>query len=304
VKLAFPEELFFLNTYRLSGNYLGSEEKMGRLNAYLLAALCTSAAIGTPGCSLFGPYSSNPSFAAGEKPSYNVGQVTTADSGSCTDPAKCTILGKLILVPPSASMSIQIFRKDGTVVTCASPAEVAKALSSSGSGSLSVPTDAGKAAVALSASGAATEAMTLTQSTDAASHFVAAASFYNCLGVASGFIQPNDASRIQEKIFDDAVQIAAAPTKASDSTATTPSAFEIAGVILNLKGAGLVLTDNGGDDLSPDSGSQVFTFPTKIDKGKSYSIAVKASPAGESCKVTANPSGTVSGNVQNIVVQC
>ncbi len=277
---------------------------MKRIKRYFLLTLCACVAIGTSGCSFFGPYSSDPSFAAGEKPSYNIGQVTTADTGSCNDPSKCTVLSKLILVPPSASMSFQIIRKDGTVVTCASPAEVAKALSSSGSGSLSIPTDAGKALAALAASGAATETVTLTQSTDAASHFVAAASFYNCLGVASGFISPTEATQIQEKIFDDAVQIAGVPVKAGDSSVMPTSAFQIAGVVLNLKGTGLVLTDNGGDDLSIDSGSQIFSFATKLDKDKSYSVAVKASPAGATCKVTGNQSGTVSGNIQNIVVQC
>lgn len=268
--------------------------------------LSTISAIGLAGCSIFGPYSTGPTYAAGEEPSYNIGHITTSDKGFCNDNEDhCKAVGKLVLVPPSASMSFQIFKSNGDVVTCASPAEVAKALSSSGSATLSVPMDAGKAAAAASASGAATEAITLTQSADAASHFVAAASFYNCLGYASGYIDPASASQNQSKIIDNAIQIAAASSKAADSTVSTNS-FQISGVIVGLKGYGLVLTDSRGEDISIASATQTFAFTSKIDKGKPYAVAVKTDPTTptQKCSVTGNGTGIVSGDVKNVVITC
>ncbi|MGH8298248.1 MAG: lactonase family protein [Steroidobacteraceae bacterium] len=69
-----------------------------------------------------------------------------------------------------------------------------------------------------------------------------------------------------------------------------------------LSGTGLVLQDNGGDNLSITANG-AFTFATKINSGSTYSVTVLTQPTGQSCTV-ANPSGTASANVTNVAVTC
>jgi environmental stress-induced protein Ves len=83
------------------------------------------------------------------------------------------------------------------------------------------------------------------------------------------------------------------------------SDFTVGGSVGGLAGSGLVLQNNGGDDLSIGSDGS-FTFPTAIPSGAPYSVTVAAQPTGpaQSCTV-ANGSGVVGAeNVTNISVSC
>jgi hypothetical protein len=67
----------------------------------------------------------------------------------------------------------------------------------------------------------------------------------------------------------------------------------------------VVLQDNGGDLLTVTANGS-FTFPTAVDTGVSYAVAVAAQPSGQSCTVS-NGSGTVDGNddpVDTVLVTC
>jgi hypothetical protein len=78
--------------------------------------------------------------------------------------------------------------------------------------------------------------------------------------------------------------------------------YTIGGTVSGLTGAGLVLQDNGGNNL-PVSASGSFTFSTAIASGAAYSVTVLTQPTGQSCTVV-NGSGTASANVTNVQVAC
>jgi len=83
-----------------------------------------------------------------------------------------------------------------------------------------------------------------------------------------------------------------------------PGSFTIGGQVTGLTGTGLVLQDNGGDDLPvPASGS--FAFTTQVASGGAYKVTVKAQPVGpkEICGVT-NGTGVANGTVANVLVKC
>lgn len=83
----------------------------------------------------------------------------------------------------------------------------------------------------------------------------------------------------------------------------TGAGSTVGGTVSGLTGAGLVLQNNGGDNLSVAANGP-FTFATPVANGGSYNVAVLAQPAGQGCSV-ANGSGTIAGaNVANVAVTC
>ena len=92
---------------------------------------------------------------------------------------------------------------------------------------------------------------------------------------------------------------------ANVAVSCTTNAFSIGGMVQGLRGSGLVLQKNGGDDLAIASNGN-FTFQTEQASGTPYTITVRTQPASPSQTCTvANGSGTVgSGNVRNVRVTC
>ena len=86
---------------------------------------------------------------------------------------------------------------------------------------------------------------------------------------------------------------------------TTAVTYTIGGTISGLSGTGLVLQDNGGNNL-PVSANGSFTFTTAIASGGAYSVTVFSQPSNpaQTCGVTAGGSGTASANVTSVVVTC
>jgi Galactose oxidase, central domain len=80
--------------------------------------------------------------------------------------------------------------------------------------------------------------------------------------------------------------------------------FTIGGTITGLTATGLVLQDNGGDNLTVASGATSFTFATPLAAGAAYAVTVLTQPSGETCSITANGSGTANANVTNVAVTC
>jgi N-acetylneuraminic acid mutarotase len=86
----------------------------------------------------------------------------------------------------------------------------------------------------------------------------------------------------------------------------TDNAYDIGGTVTGLTGSGLVLLDNGGDNLplAPNGASFSYTFPTTIPAGSPYDVTVGGQPSGQYCTVS-NASGTVAGSaVTNANVNC
>jgi 6-phosphogluconolactonase (cycloisomerase 2 family) len=69
-----------------------------------------------------------------------------------------------------------------------------------------------------------------------------------------------------------------------------------------LPNAGLVLQDNGRDNLTVSSAG-TFTFATAIPSGSAYYVTILSQPAGQTCSVSSG-SGTVAGAAVNVTVTC
>jgi len=80
--------------------------------------------------------------------------------------------------------------------------------------------------------------------------------------------------------------------------------LSIGGSVSGLAGTGMVLQDNGGDNLTI-RGNGSFTFPTLLGNGNTYSVTIQKQPTnpGQTCSVT-NGSGTATTNVTNIQIVC
>jgi hypothetical protein len=74
--------------------------------------------------------------------------------------------------------------------------------------------------------------------------------------------------------------------------AVSSGPFTIGGNVIGLTGTGLVLEDNGGDDLTINQ-SGAFTFKVPITGWGNYTVVVKTQPANQAlpCSVT-NATGT------------
>ena len=86
---------------------------------------------------------------------------------------------------------------------------------------------------------------------------------------------------------------------------TTAVTYTIGGTVSGLTGTGLVLQDNGGNNL-PVSANGSFTFTTAIASGGAYNVTVFSQPSSpaQTCAVTSGGSGTASANVTSVVVTC
>ena len=86
----------------------------------------------------------------------------------------------------------------------------------------------------------------------------------------------------------------------------TDNTYNIGGTVTGLTGTGLVLQNEGGDNLplAPTGGSFSYTFGTPTAAGSAYSVTVLDQPAGQHCTVS-NGTGTVAGSaVTNANVNC
>ncbi|MGH8287506.1 MAG: lactonase family protein [Steroidobacteraceae bacterium] len=82
-----------------------------------------------------------------------------------------------------------------------------------------------------------------------------------------------------------------------------PTTYSIGGTVSGLTGTGLVLQDNGGDNLSVTANG-AFTFATKVDSGGAYAVTVLTQPSGQTCTVADGTGTTGSANVTNVAVNC
>jgi hypothetical protein len=83
-----------------------------------------------------------------------------------------------------------------------------------------------------------------------------------------------------------------------------PGKVTIGGTVAGLSGTGLVLQNNGGDDLAVSTNG-TFSFKTSVDAGSPYNITVLTQPSGPSqgCAV-GNAAGTATSNVTSVTVTC
>jgi len=85
----------------------------------------------------------------------------------------------------------------------------------------------------------------------------------------------------------------------------TGAGVTIGGTVTGLTGTGLVLQDNGGDDLTITKNG-AFTFATSLASGTAYAVTVSTQPTSPSqtCKVSSGTGTTASTNVTSVAVSC
>src|SRR5882762_4266311 len=81
--------------------------------------------------------------------------------------------------------------------------------------------------------------------------------------------------------------------------------YTVGGTVTGLSGSGLVLQNNGGDDL-PISTSGAFTFATGVPGGTSFAVTVKSSPTSplQVCSVADGVGAIAATDVKNVDVTC
>jgi hypothetical protein len=85
----------------------------------------------------------------------------------------------------------------------------------------------------------------------------------------------------------------------------TPLNYTVGGTVSNLLVDGLVLQNNGCDDLAIEANSTSFTFPTPVADGEGYNVTVRTQPVKTQICTVTQATGTVSGAiVRDIDIQC
>jgi hypothetical protein len=82
--------------------------------------------------------------------------------------------------------------------------------------------------------------------------------------------------------------------------------FRIGGLVSGLDGSGLILQNNGGDDLAVPAGANDFTFSTTLTSGSDYSVTVSEQPdsPSQTCEVTGGSGAVGNDDVLGIGVNC
>jgi hypothetical protein len=93
-------------------------------------------------------------------------------------------------------------------------------------------------------------------------------------------------------------------TPTVDGFVPSDHSFVIGGTVAGLKGTGLVLQDNGGDDLSVGANGS-FAFHTLIDAKGSYAVTIAHQPTvpSQTCAVTQG-SGLANATVKSVAITC
>jgi hypothetical protein len=91
----------------------------------------------------------------------------------------------------------------------------------------------------------------------------------------------------------------------SSSSSDPPPAtsYTVGGTVSGLTASGLVLVNNGGNELSVAANASAFTFTSLLSSGTAFAVTIQSQPTGETCSVT-NGTGTVSADVTSISVTC
>jgi hypothetical protein len=81
------------------------------------------------------------------------------------------------------------------------------------------------------------------------------------------------------------------------------TALTVGGSIGGLGGAGLVLQNNGADDLAVAANASSFRFATPVAQNGTFDVTILTQPAGQTCSVL-NGAGVAQTNITNIAVTC
>ena len=90
------------------------------------------------------------------------------------------------------------------------------------------------------------------------------------------------------------------------SITCTTSSFSVGGSIAGLTGSGLVLRDNGGDNLTVPANATSFTFPTKVASGAPFAVTLLTPPSSPSqaCTVAGGSGNVGAADVSSVTINC
>lgn len=80
--------------------------------------------------------------------------------------------------------------------------------------------------------------------------------------------------------------------------------YTVGGTISGLSTNGLVLRNNGSDDLIIPSEATAFQFPTPVSSDSNYSVTIAAQPANAYCYVANGSGSNVLANVTDVQISC
>jgi hypothetical protein len=82
--------------------------------------------------------------------------------------------------------------------------------------------------------------------------------------------------------------------------------FAVGGTVAGFTGTGLVLRDNGGDDLTVPDGASSFVFPTKVASGAAFAVTVHTQPTGpnQTCMVGGGSGKVGAGDITSVTISC
>ncbi len=84
-----------------------------------------------------------------------------------------------------------------------------------------------------------------------------------------------------------------------------PPTFTVGGTVTGLTGTGLVIRNNGSNDLTIPAAATSYTFPGSNGSGSGYNVTIKTQPTGPSqACVVSNGTGTISGANVSVPVTC
>lgn len=89
----------------------------------------------------------------------------------------------------------------------------------------------------------------------------------------------------------------------SNVYAVSTATYTVGGQVVGLSGVGLVLRNNGGDDLAVGSNG-AFTFSTPLADGESYLVTVATQPSEQNCEVAQGSGSIAAANVTTVVITC
>ena len=78
----------------------------------------------------------------------------------------------------------------------------------------------------------------------------------------------------------------------------------IGGTLSGLSGSGLVLQDNGGDNLTVAAGAGTFSFATPVASGGAYAVTILTQPADQTCAVTNGKGSVAAPKVISVAITC
>lgn len=84
---------------------------------------------------------------------------------------------------------------------------------------------------------------------------------------------------------------------------TVSGRFTVGGTVSGLSGTGLVLSNNGTDNLAVNADGP-FTFSKALPAGGGYSVSVATQPTGQTCAVSQGSGSITNDNFNRVAVTC